>query len=348
MNLTPLTSTSKKATGRKRWKKLALLTSAVFLLLISSGFIYEWIASEQASKKYAPPGQLVDVGGHKLHIKKAGSGSPTILLEAGSGETSLSWRDIPEQLASFATVVSYDRAGYTWSETATKARSGEQIVEELHTALDEAGMSGPYLLVGHSLGGMNNQLIAKKYPHQTTRQRLKHKSTKKDERKTATIQQHKNINRKTTPPMRKRRKSEAAFRRCSHHPKQATGDPNKQNQFIKGTTTPRKHEKKQPKAKGANITQDDSSGKKSQKIPDKRSTRGIPQEKPKDTTSNQNSKNHKEIGQPAKRQIQKNAADSNLSITQKNRQKQTHDKKKNTIKNSRSKLSRKKHELDSL
>lgn len=106
---------------------------------------------------------MVDVGGYRLHIRKLGSGTPTILLESGSGESSLSWRDIPENLSSFATVVSYDRAGYAWSEEATTPRTGENIVRELHVALKNTDIQPPYILVGHSLGGMYSRLYTQTY-----------------------------------------------------------------------------------------------------------------------------------------------------------------------------------------
>lgn len=157
-----------KVTTRKTsyWKKLKwglVLIVALFLLAIGSGFAYEAIASHRSQANYPPPGKLVDAGGYNLHLVKAGTGSPTILLEAGSGETSLSWRQIPEELAEFATVVSYDRAGYAWSEPADSERTGENIVRELHTALEKEGIHGPYLLVGHSLGGMYARLFAETY-----------------------------------------------------------------------------------------------------------------------------------------------------------------------------------------
>lgn len=148
------------------WKKLKwglLLMTSLLLLAIGSGFAYEAIASKQSARNYPPPGKLVDAGGYNLHLVKVGTGSPTILLEAGSGETSLSWRQIPDELAEFATVVSYDRAGYAWSEPANSDRTGENIVRELHTALEKEGIHGPYLLVGHSLGGMYARLFAETY-----------------------------------------------------------------------------------------------------------------------------------------------------------------------------------------
>ncbi|MFD7522206.1 alpha/beta fold hydrolase [Paenibacillus chitinolyticus] len=148
---------------KAKWKIVLLIVLSLIVLTVGSGFVYEWIASEQAKRNFPPPGKLVDVGGYRLHIHKIGAGSPTILLEAGSGDTSLSWKNIPKQLAEFATVVSYDRAGYAWSEKANTERTGANIVREFHTALEKEGIGGPYIVVGHSLGGKYARLFAQTY-----------------------------------------------------------------------------------------------------------------------------------------------------------------------------------------
>jgi pimeloyl-ACP methyl ester carboxylesterase len=130
---------------RGAWTRIVFFVISCLLLVVISGFVYEWIASKQDKLQYPPLGKMVDVGGYRLHIRKLGSGTPTILLESGSGESSLSWRDIPENLSSFATVVSYDRAGYAWSEEATTPRTGENIVRELHVALKNTDIQPPYI-----------------------------------------------------------------------------------------------------------------------------------------------------------------------------------------------------------
>ncbi|WP_342416178.1 alpha/beta hydrolase [Paenibacillus sp. FSL R10-2782] len=148
---------------RRTWTRIVFFVISCLLLVAISGFVYEWIASKQDKLQYPPLGKMVDVGGYRLHIRKLGSGTPTILLESGSGESSLSWRDVPENLSSFATVVSYDRAGYAWSEEAATPRTGENIVRELHLALKNTDVQPPYILVGHSLGGMYSRLYAQTY-----------------------------------------------------------------------------------------------------------------------------------------------------------------------------------------
>jgi len=148
---------------RKRWKAAALILLSMLVLLVGGGFAYESIASERAKSDYPMPGKLVDAGGYRLHLNRVGDGPYTIVLEAGSGETSLSWNDIPERLSSIGTVVSYDRAGYAWSEKAPTERTGANIVRELHHALQQEGLQGPYIVVGHSLGGMYARLFAQEY-----------------------------------------------------------------------------------------------------------------------------------------------------------------------------------------
>ncbi len=170
-----------------RWRKGTLAAFAVLLLLIGAGFAYEAIASRLAKEEYPPPGRLVEAGGYKLHLNKEGEGPVTIILESGSGETSLSWQDIPEKLSKHATVVSYDRGGYGWSEAATTERMGENIVSELHNALQQEGIKGPYLLVGHSLGGMYVRLFAERYKEEVSGLVLVDARPEDDERRTAPI-----------------------------------------------------------------------------------------------------------------------------------------------------------------
>ncbi|MFE8701353.1 alpha/beta fold hydrolase [Cytobacillus sp. FJAT-54145] len=145
------------------WKKIFIGFVSIILLVLAFGISYEAIASYQGIKKYPAEGKLVDVGDFKLHINKMGEGKPTIILEAASGASSTIWKDIPEELSEIGTVVTYDRGGYAWSEKATTERTGENIVNELYTALKEEEIEGPYIVVGHSLGGMYARLFAQTY-----------------------------------------------------------------------------------------------------------------------------------------------------------------------------------------
>jgi pimeloyl-ACP methyl ester carboxylesterase len=110
------------------------------------------------------PGLLVNVGGHRLHVIKEGAGGPAIVLEAGSGEVASGWEEVANGLASDSTVVRYDRAGTGWSEPATGPRTASAVVADLHTALEGINAPRPYVLVGHSLGGLYMREYVRQYP----------------------------------------------------------------------------------------------------------------------------------------------------------------------------------------
>ena len=109
--------------------------------------------SDSVETREPPPGKLVDIGGYQLHINCTGKGSPTVILEAGLGGDSRSWHEVQPEIAEFAQVCSYDRAGLGWSDPGPKPRTSQQIVKELHRLLAKADIQSPYVLVGHSFGG---------------------------------------------------------------------------------------------------------------------------------------------------------------------------------------------------
>jgi pimeloyl-ACP methyl ester carboxylesterase len=135
-------------------------------VLAGAGYAYQTIATEQDRRAFPPPGQLVSVGGHALHIKCSGTGSPTVVTESGFAGTSLDWSLIQPAVAQTSRMCAYDRAGFGWSETGPSPRTSGRIVEELHTLLANAGIPGPYVLVGHSVGGLHAQLYASRYASQ--------------------------------------------------------------------------------------------------------------------------------------------------------------------------------------
>jgi len=115
----------------------------------------------------APPGQLIDVGGFRLHIHCSGEGSPSIVLDAALGGSSLSWSLVQTTLATLSRVCSYDRAGFGWSDAGPKPRSAGRIADELRTLLDRARVPPPSLLVGHSFGGLVALIFASKFRSET-------------------------------------------------------------------------------------------------------------------------------------------------------------------------------------
>jgi pimeloyl-ACP methyl ester carboxylesterase len=148
-----------------RWIGRALLWLVVALLaLVVAGAIYQAIATERAERAYPPPGEMVDVGGYSLHINCVGQGSPTVVLDAGSGGMSADWVWVQREVSDTTRVCAYDRAGMGWSEIGPEPRDAKQITGELHTLLSKAGIEGPYALVGHSFGGLYMQTYAARYP----------------------------------------------------------------------------------------------------------------------------------------------------------------------------------------
>jgi pimeloyl-ACP methyl ester carboxylesterase len=136
------------------------------LVLAVSGAIYQTIATERAERAYPPPGEMVDVGGYSLHINCVGRGSPTVVLDAGTGEMSANWVLVQREVSNTTRVCAYDRAGMGWSEMGPEPRDATQITGELHALLEGAGIEGPYVLVGHSFGGLYAQTYAARYPEE--------------------------------------------------------------------------------------------------------------------------------------------------------------------------------------
>ena len=139
------------------------LIVALFALAVA-GAIYQAIATERAERAYPPPGEMVDVGGYSLHINCVGQGSPTVLLDAGLGEMSADWVLVQREVSDTTRVCAYDRAGMGWSEMGPEPRDAKRISSELHALLKGANIEGPYVLVGHSFGGMYMQTQATRYP----------------------------------------------------------------------------------------------------------------------------------------------------------------------------------------
>lgn len=139
-------------------------TAAVLLLLLLAGFIYESLTEASDARAYPAPGQMVDVGGHRLHLNCTGSGSPTVVIEAGLGDWSTSWGFVQPEVAKLTRVCSYDRAGMGWSEPGPLPRDARQAAKELHTLLHNANVPAPYIMVGHSFGGLPVRVFTHDYP----------------------------------------------------------------------------------------------------------------------------------------------------------------------------------------
>lgn len=147
-----------------RSRSWLLYPVCAILALAGIGGGYETVREAADAKAYPMPGRSIDVGGHSLHLNCTGSGSPTVLLEAGGGGMSSHFGWIAPAVARDTRVCVYDRAGRGWSEPADTARDGAQTATDLHTLLHRANVAGPYVLAGHSFGGLYALAFAARYP----------------------------------------------------------------------------------------------------------------------------------------------------------------------------------------
>ncbi len=135
----------------------------VLLLLASVGGGAATLRTALAGGPPPMPGQLYDVGDHRLHLSCTGSGGPTVVLLGGMGETSAAWGLVQPAVAGTTRVCSYDRAGQAWSDSAPGPQDGVQVAADLHTLLSRAGEPGPYVLAGHSVGGTYAMIYAAQF-----------------------------------------------------------------------------------------------------------------------------------------------------------------------------------------
>lgn len=145
-----------------------IMVGIVLIVAVLIGWTWRRGAQAKAelAAKYPAPGKLVDVGSYRLHINCRGQGSPTVVMESGNGNFSLNWGRVPREVAKFTQVCTYDRAGLGWSDRSPRPRTAHNLVEDLHTLLARSGVEPPYVLVGHSLGGMLMRLYAHEHPDQ--------------------------------------------------------------------------------------------------------------------------------------------------------------------------------------
>ncbi|MGI9072524.1 MAG: alpha/beta fold hydrolase, partial [Bryobacteraceae bacterium] len=141
-----------------------LCLATVSLAII--GAIYEMIGRWRDAQRFPQRGHLVQAGSIRMNIDCSGQGSPTVILESGSGGPSVDWLMVQPEVAKFSRVCSYDRAGYGWSDSGPEPRSSLQIARELDQLLRTASEKGPYLLVGHSMGGYDIRVYTSQYPNE--------------------------------------------------------------------------------------------------------------------------------------------------------------------------------------
>ena len=137
---------------------------ACILIFGVTGVTFQAIATRSDLEKYPPPGKLIDMGGYRLHLHCMGEGSPTVILDAAADMMSADWGWIQPEVATVTRVCAYDRAGMGWSDSGPSPRDAREIGAELHALLVRSGITGRYVLVGHSAGALYARVFAAQHP----------------------------------------------------------------------------------------------------------------------------------------------------------------------------------------
>lgn len=144
--------------------RIARAAAILLVALAAGGATYQWIATRRDLSSTPPPGRLVDIGGHRLHIWCEGAGTPAVILEAGLGGTSAGWGFVQPGVARFTRACSYDRAGMGYSDAGPSPRTARRIANELAALIDRSGLDGPVVLAAASSGGFDVRVLASDHP----------------------------------------------------------------------------------------------------------------------------------------------------------------------------------------
>lgn len=155
-----------RRTRRSNLGRARLLVYPVTLAMLLAGLggLYQATTAAPQAAAGPMPGKLVDVGGYRLHLTCTGTGAPTVVLLNGLGETSPLWARVAPNVAATTRVCAYDRAGQGWSENSPNPADANHAATELHDLLTAAGESGPFVLAGHSIGGVHALTYSHLYP----------------------------------------------------------------------------------------------------------------------------------------------------------------------------------------
>ena len=141
--------------------------SLTVLAFFCLGLVYQLLGTLRDARNHPPPGKMIRAGKLRFHLNPSGSGSPVVVLDSGIAASSLSWVGIQAALSRETTVCSYDRAGFGWSNSSRTPRTPHELARELHSLLSTAGLQPPFVLVGHSYGGLVVRAFASQFPQET-------------------------------------------------------------------------------------------------------------------------------------------------------------------------------------
>jgi pimeloyl-ACP methyl ester carboxylesterase len=149
----------------RHWTRRILIgLSGLILGTALAGATYQWLATRKDLAATPPPGQLVDIGGHRLHLWCVGDGEPVVILDNGLGGTTAGWGFVQPVVARFTRVCSYDRAGMGYSDPGPSPRTARRIASELAELLVRSGIREPVVLVGASIAGFDIRVFASDHP----------------------------------------------------------------------------------------------------------------------------------------------------------------------------------------
>ncbi len=149
-----------------RLRHWGLRALALLMTVAIAATAIEALREQQERHRYPMRGELIDIGGRRLNLHCTGSGSPTVVLLSGAGETAAMWSWITADVATSSRICAYDRAGRGWSDPAPTPQDGIALATDLHALLERAHITGPLVLAGHSLGGLYARIYASRYPSQ--------------------------------------------------------------------------------------------------------------------------------------------------------------------------------------
>jgi pimeloyl-ACP methyl ester carboxylesterase len=143
-----------------------LFGAACLILLLACGMVYQAIGTARDCRRFPPPGRLVDIGGRRLHLIDTGAGALAVVFESGISASCLNWTHVRTRVSGFTRACAYDRGSLGWSDPADSRRIASRLVKELRMLLLASGVPPPYVLVGHSFGGLLVGMYAAVYPDQ--------------------------------------------------------------------------------------------------------------------------------------------------------------------------------------
>ena len=141
-----------------------LIAAGLIFFILLAGWLYQRHGTARDRRNFPPPGRFVDIGGTRLHLRDSGERSPAVILEAGIAASCLNWTSLQASLAPFARVYSYDRAGLGWSDPAGSPRTISNAIADLDALVTGEQIPSPFILTGHSFGGLLARCYAARYP----------------------------------------------------------------------------------------------------------------------------------------------------------------------------------------